>query len=102
MVRPQRAARRGCLDAAIRRQIKNCALFLPIISANTCARRGLLPARVETAIDRSHLIAADRPFLVPVAVDGTPKTTNRFPTDSANCSGRGCPVARPRRPSSSG
>ena len=67
-------------DAAIRRQIKHCALFLPIISANTHARaEGYFRLEWKLAIDRSHLIAADRPFLVPVAVDTTPQSDERVP-----------------------
>jgi TolB-like protein/Tfp pilus assembly protein PilF len=67
-------------DAAIRRQIKNCALFLPIISVNTHARaEGYFRLEWKLAIDRSHLIAADRPFLVPVAVDATPQSDERVP-----------------------
>jgi len=34
-------------DAAIRRQIKTCRLFILVISTNTHARRRLFPARVE-------------------------------------------------------
>ena len=35
-------------DASIRKQIKECALFVPLISANTRrAQRGLLPAGME-------------------------------------------------------
>ena len=59
-------------DAAIRKQVKTCALFIPIISANTCARaEGYFRLEWKLAIDRSHLMAAERPFVVPVAIDGT-------------------------------
>jgi adenylate cyclase len=67
-------------DAAIRRQIKGCALFLPIISANTHARiEGYFRLEWKLAIDRSHLIAPDQPFLVPVAIDATPQADERIP-----------------------
>ena len=67
-------------DAAIRRQIKSCALFLPIISANAHARaEGYFRLEWKLAVDRSHLIAPDKPFLVPVAIDGTPQSDERIP-----------------------
>ena len=53
-------------DAAIRRQIKSCALMVPIISRNTQERaEGYFRLEWKLAIDRSHLMSADRPFLVP-------------------------------------
>ena len=67
-------------DAAIRRQIKSCALFLPVISANTHARiEGYFRLEWKLAIDRSHLIAPDQPFLVPLVIDGTPQADERIP-----------------------
>ena len=67
-------------DAAIRRQIKSCALFVPIISANTHARfEGYFRLEWKLAIDRSHLISSDKPFLVPVAIDATPQADERIP-----------------------
>jgi TolB-like protein len=57
-------------DASIRRQIKNCALFIPVISRNTHARdEGYFRLEWKLAVDRSHLMAANRPFLVPVVID---------------------------------
>lgn len=59
-------------DTKIRRQIKDCALFLPVISANTQARReGYFRLEWKIADDRTHLMAHGTPFLVPVCVDGT-------------------------------
>ena len=59
-------------DAAIRRQIKTCSLFIPIISANTQGRdEGYFRLEWKLAIDRSHLISQDRAFLIPVVIDGT-------------------------------
>jgi TolB-like protein/Tfp pilus assembly protein PilF len=59
-------------DAAIRKQIKACALFMPIISANTRARaEGYFRLEWKLAVDRSHLMAAERAFLLPVVIDGT-------------------------------
>ena len=46
-------------DAAIRKQIKTCALFIPGISGNTHSREeGYF--RLELAVDRSHLTMSSR------------------------------------------
>src|SRR5579862_5496510 len=67
-------------DAAIRKQIKSCALFIPVISANAHARvEGYFRLEWKLAVDRSHLIAPDQAFLLPVAIDGTPQTDERIP-----------------------
>ena len=67
-------------DATIRRQIKSCALFVPIISHNTHARgEGYFRLEWKLAVDRSHLMAADQPFLVPVVVDDVPDADPRVP-----------------------
>ncbi|HEY2677484.1 MAG TPA: TIR domain-containing protein [Steroidobacteraceae bacterium] len=59
-------------DVAIRRQIKSCALFVPIISANTRSRvEGYFRLEWKLAVDRSHLIAAERAFLLPIVIDAT-------------------------------
>lgn len=59
-------------DAKIRRQIKDCELFVPIISANTQARpEGYFRLEWHLAEQRSHLIARGKPFIVPVTIDGT-------------------------------
>jgi len=48
-------------DAAIRKQVKTCALFIPIISANTCARaEGYFRLEWKLAIDRSLCSAITR------------------------------------------
>src|SRR5882757_3094520 len=59
-------------DQSIRRQIKECALFVPIISAATQARReGYFRLEWKLADDRTHLMAKGTPFLLPVCVDDT-------------------------------
>ena len=59
-------------DQSIRKQIKECALFVPIVSANTQARReGYFRLEWKLADDRTHLMARGTPFLVPVCVDDT-------------------------------
>ncbi len=49
-------------DASIRRQIKACTLFIPIISRHTHTRdEGYFRLEWKLAVDRSHLMVADRP-----------------------------------------
>ncbi len=59
-------------DQSIRKQIKNCALFMPIISEHTQTRlEGYFRLEWKLAEDRSHLMARGKAFIVPVTVDGT-------------------------------
>ena len=67
-------------DRQIRKQIHDCALFVPIISANTDERtEGYFRLEWKLAVDRSHLMADDAAFLLPVVIDGTPDATARVP-----------------------
>ena len=67
-------------DASIRKRIKECALFMPVISASSNARtEGYFRLEWKLAIDRSHLIADDQPFLVPVVIDDTTEEEARVP-----------------------
>jgi hypothetical protein len=67
-------------DASIRRKIKECTLFVPIISANTNARsEGYFRLEWKLAVDRTHLMADDQPFLLPVVIDDTPEAAARVP-----------------------
>src|SRR5581483_5760393 len=59
-------------DAKIRRQIKECALFIPIVSANTQSRHeGYFRLEWRLADQRTHLMGKSRAFLVPVCIDAT-------------------------------
>ena len=67
-------------DATIRTQIKSCALFVPLISSNTRARiEAYFRLEWKLAVDRSHLMAAERPFLIPVIIDDTQEADARVP-----------------------
>lgn len=67
-------------DQRIRGQIRECALFMPIISANTNARaEGYFRLEWHLAEQRTYLMAQDRPFLVPVVVDATSDVEARVP-----------------------
>ncbi len=59
-------------DQNIRRQIRECALFVPLISGQTQARReGYFRREWKLAADRTQDMAEGTPFLLPVVVDGT-------------------------------
>ena len=70
-------------DQSIRKQIKTCALFIPVVSANTTSRReGYFRFEWDLADQRSHRMARDQTFIVPVCLDATPGTG----TDGETCS----------------
>jgi TolB-like protein/cytochrome c-type biogenesis protein CcmH/NrfG len=67
-------------DASIRRQIKECALFVPLISAHTEARAvGYFRREWYLAVDRMLDFAEDQAFLLPVVIDDTAESTARVP-----------------------
>ena len=67
-------------DRKIKQQIRECALFLPLISANTNARaEGYFRLEWKLAVDRSHLMADDAPFIVPVVIDAMSDAEARVP-----------------------
>jgi TolB-like protein/tetratricopeptide (TPR) repeat protein len=67
-------------DASIRKQIKDCALFVPIISANTQAREeGYFRREWNLAADRTLDMADGKPFLLPVVIDATLDVTILVP-----------------------
>jgi hypothetical protein len=59
-------------DAKIRRQIHECALFLPIISQHTQERReGYFRREWKLGVDRLNDMVEGTPFVLPVCVDDT-------------------------------
>ena len=67
-------------DQKIRKQIHECALFLPVVSAHTQERgEGYFRREWKLAVERTHDMAEGVPFLVPVAVDETPETAALVP-----------------------
>jgi tetratricopeptide (TPR) repeat protein len=59
-------------DQKIRRQIKECVLFIPVISARTQARQeGYFRIEWELAAQRALGIASGVPFILPVVIDDT-------------------------------
>ncbi len=69
-------------DSQIKKQIHDCALFLPIISAHTNARtEGYFRREWKLATRRLLDIADDAAFLVPVVVDETHDADARVPEE---------------------
>jgi TolB-like protein len=67
-------------DRSIRKQIKTCALFIPVISRTTHDRReGYFRLEWKLAVDRCHLMDADMAFLLPVVIDDTRDDDARVP-----------------------
>ncbi|MEO7744038.1 MAG: adenylate/guanylate cyclase domain-containing protein, partial [Usitatibacter sp.] len=67
-------------DTSIRKQIRECALFVPVISANTNARsEGYFRLEWKLGADRSHLMADDQAFLLPIIIDDTAEALARVP-----------------------
>jgi TolB-like protein/Tfp pilus assembly protein PilF len=67
-------------DEKIRREINDCALFIPIISANTASRHeGYFRLEWDLADQRSHMMARSRVFVVPVCLDATTEAAADVP-----------------------
>ena len=67
-------------DVLIRKRIKGCILFVPLISKNTELRgEGYFRLEWKLAVDRSLLMADDQAFIMPVAVDETTEARARVP-----------------------
>jgi TolB-like protein len=59
-------------DQKIRRQIKECALFVPVVSATTQARgEGYFRREWKLGVDRTHDMAGGVAFIMPVVIDET-------------------------------
>lgn len=70
-------------DSQIKKQIQDCALFIPLISAHTNARiegyfRGEWNLATRRLVNRAH----DAAFLMPVVVDETREADARVPEES--------------------
>lgn len=59
-------------DQQIRRQVHDCRLFMPLVSAHTEARgEGYFRREWRLAVDRTHDLSERMAFLTPVAIDST-------------------------------
>ena len=67
-------------DQKIRRQIRECDFFMPLISAQTEARpEGYFRREWRLAVERTLDMADDHTFLLPVVLDGTTQAGARVP-----------------------
>ena len=67
-------------DQKIRREIHDCALFIPVISANTASRQeGYFRLEWDLADQRTHMISRSRVFVVPVCLDATTEVAADVP-----------------------
>jgi TolB-like protein/cytochrome c-type biogenesis protein CcmH/NrfG len=69
-------------DAKIRGQIASCALFVPVISAATQARlEGYFRIEWKLAAQRTHAMADEKAFLLPVVIDDTREPDAKVPAE---------------------
>ena len=67
-------------DQKIRRQIRECDFFMPLISAQTESRpEGYFRREWRLAVERTLDMADDHPFLLPVVIDDTTQAAARVP-----------------------
>ena len=67
-------------DAKIRRQIKECTLFVALISRHTQARlEGYFRREWKLAVDRTHDMAEEKAFLLPVVIDEATESAASVP-----------------------
>jgi TolB-like protein len=67
-------------DQKIRRQIRECDFFVPVISAQTEARaEGYFRREWRFAVERTLDMADDHPFLLPIVIDDTAQAGARVP-----------------------
>jgi TolB-like protein len=67
-------------DRQIHERIRDCRLFMAIISVHTEARdEGYFRREWKLAVDRTHDMAERKAFLVPVAIDDTPERSASVP-----------------------
>jgi len=69
-------------DAKIRQQIRECALFMAVVSAQTQERpEGYFRREWKLAVERTNDMAAGVAFLVPVVIDQTPAVQALVPDE---------------------
>jgi TolB-like protein len=83
-------------DQKIRRQIRECRFFMPVISANANARHeGYFRREWKLAVDRSQDMADDVMFILPVAIDGTTQNQARVPDKFVSVQWLSVPLGQP-------
>lgn len=67
-------------DQKIRKQIRECDYFMPLVSAQTEARHeGYFRREWRLAVERTLDMADDHLFLLPIVIDGTDQAAARVP-----------------------
>src|SRR5215470_1747887 len=67
-------------DQTIRKHIKSCSLFIPVISRHTHDRdEGYFRLEWKLAVDRCHLMTTNKAFLLPVVIDDTREDDENVP-----------------------
>src|SRR5688572_17282666 len=79
-------------DSQIKKQIHDCALFIPVISAHTNARsEGYFRREWKLATRRLLDMADDTAFLLPVVIDDTQERDARVPEEFSHAQWTGLP-----------
>ncbi len=85
-------------DQKIRRQIRECDYFMPLISARTEARlEGYFRREWRLAVERTLDMADDRLFLLPIVIDDTDQAHARVPEKFLTVQWLKVPGGRPTR-----
>jgi TolB-like protein len=83
-------------DHKIRRQIRECDFFMPLISAQTAARpEGYFRREWRLAVERTLDMADDHTFLLPVVIDDTAQAAARVPEKFLTVQWLRVPAGRP-------
>jgi TolB-like protein len=83
-------------DQKIRKQIRECDFFMPMISAQTEARtEGYFRREWRLAVERTLDMADDRTFLLPVVIDDTQQSGARVPEKFLSVQWSRLPGGRP-------
>jgi TolB-like protein len=83
-------------DQKIRKQIRECDYFMPLISAQTEARlEGYFRREWRLAVERTLDMADDHPFLLPIVIDDTGQSGARVPEKFFTIQWLKVPAGRP-------
>jgi hypothetical protein len=83
-------------DQKIRKQIRECDYFMPLISAQTEARlEGYFRREWRLAVERTLDMADDHPFLLPILIDDTSQSGARVPEKFFTIQWLKVPAGRP-------
>ena len=85
-------------DQKIRRQIRECDYFMPLVSAQTEARHeGYFRREWRLAVERTLDMADDHLFLLPIVIDDTDQAVARVPEKFLSVQWLKVPGGRPTR-----